>query len=166
MQAHCRAWTPLQGVVKAMLLLREPLQIVTSTAETSLTPQHQPSLDDNTMTVIGATLVITGQVTSHEDVTIHGRLVGKISVEKGALLIAQGAQVEAEADVARLTVHGAFSGGIEATERVELTQTANVSGTLIAPAVVLHDGAVFNGSIEVVGGKKKGAAEPRLAKAS
>jgi cytoskeletal protein CcmA (bactofilin family) len=117
------------------------------------------------MTVIGTSLVITGQVTSQEDVAIQGRLVGKISVEKGALLIAQSANVEAEAQVARLTVHGGFSGDIEATERVELSQTANVSGTLIAPAVVLHDGAVFNGSIETLG-SKKGAAEPRLAKAS
>jgi cytoskeletal protein CcmA (bactofilin family) len=101
------------------------------------------------MTTIGPTLIITGDVTSQEDITIHGKVVGKLQMQGGAVLIAPHAHVEAEAKGAKLTVHGNFSGDIAATERVELTNTAKVQGKIVSPAVVIQDGAVFNGSIEV-----------------
>jgi cytoskeletal protein CcmA (bactofilin family) len=120
------------------------------------------------MTTIGSSLTITGEVTSHEDVTIHGTVNGKISMQGGSLLVAPTAKVEAEAQVSRLTIHGTFSGDVAATERVELTTTAQVTGTLLAPAVVLQDGAVFNGMIEVNGRTKArdGRAVDQQAKAS
>lgn len=111
------------------------------------------------MTTIGASLVINGDVTSHEDVTIHGTVTGKISMQGGALLVAPTANVHADAQGSRVTIHGAFSGDVTAAERVELSSTANVQGTVLAPAVVLHDGAVFNGVMEV-SGRAKGAADP------
>ena len=74
------------------------------------------------MTTIGASLIINGQVTSREDITIHGTMAGDISAE----------------------------------ERVELTDTASVSGTLLSPAVVMREGAFFNGAIAVDRHPKKG----------
>ena len=106
------------------------------------------------MTTIGHSLTITGEITSQEDVTIHGRVNGKISVQGGSLLVAEKANVQAEAQVSRVTVHGTFAGDVAATERIELTSTASVSGTLIAPAVVIQEGAVFNGMIEINGKNK------------
>jgi cytoskeletal protein CcmA (bactofilin family) len=101
------------------------------------------------MTTIGPTLVIKGDVTSDEDITIHGKLVGKLQMKGGTVLVAPHAKVEATAEGAKLTIHGAFSGEIAATERVELRETANVEGKIVSPAVVLQDGAMFNGSIHV-----------------
>lgn len=116
------------------------------------------------MTTIGASLIITGEITSHEDVTIHGKLNGKISMQGGALLVASTANVSADAQGSRVTIHGSFSGDVTAAERIELSSTANVSGTILAPAVVLEDGAVFNGMMEV-SGRTKARVEPH-AKAS
>lgn len=101
------------------------------------------------MTIIGASLVITGDITSREDVTVHGAVKGRIAMQDGTLLVAPGATVEADVQGIRLAVHGTLSGGIAAAERVELAATATVRGTLAAPAVVMHEGAQFNGSIEV-----------------
>ena len=101
------------------------------------------------MTTIGTSLTIKGEVVSHEDVTIHGNVNGKISMHGGSLLVASSANVQAEAHVDRLKIDGTFSGDIAATERVELADTAQVNGTLLSPAIVVHDGAVFNGMIEV-----------------
>lgn len=112
------------------------------------------TLDEKTMTTIGASLTITGEVTSHEDVTIHGTLNGKISMQGGALLVAATANVHADAQGSRVTIHGSFAGDVTAAERVELSSTANVNGTILAPAVVLEDGAVFNGVMEVSGRTK------------
>jgi cytoskeletal protein CcmA (bactofilin family) len=101
------------------------------------------------MTTIGASLVINGQVTSREDITIHGRVKGEISMEAGSLLVAPTAKIDARVRATRLTIHGTIAGDISAAERVELTDTASVSGTLLSPAVVMKDGAFFNGAIAV-----------------
>jgi len=101
------------------------------------------------MTTIGASLIITGEMTSREDITIHGQVKGQISMEEGGLLVGPSANVEADIHGARVIVHGTFSGAIAAAERVELTPTATVTGTLLSPVVRLQDGAFFNGTIEV-----------------
>ena len=108
------------------------------------------------MTTIGSSLVIKGQVTSREDITVHGRVDGQISMVEGSLLIAPTGQVDAEVDVTTVTIHGSLSGDVAANDRVELTPTATVKGTLLAPSVILREGASFNGRIEV---NKKGAAK-------
>lgn len=101
------------------------------------------------MTTIGPTLIIKGDVTSKEDITIHGTLVGTLQMDGGAVMVAPHGRVEAVAEGAKLTIHGEFTGDIKATERVELTNRANVEGKIVSPVVVLQDGAVFNGSIHV-----------------
>ena len=106
------------------------------------------------MTTIGASITITGEVTSREDVTIFGSVKGKITMEGGSLMVAQSGAVQAEAQVSRAVIHGSFTGDVAAAERVELSNSSNVNGTLVAPAVVMQDGAVFNGLIEVTGKKK------------
>ena len=64
-----------------------------------------------------------------------------------------------------ITVHGKVSGDLAATDTIELTDTAVVSGTLTAPALLLREGAVFNGIIDM--SVKKGAAvKPVTAKLS
>jgi cytoskeletal protein CcmA (bactofilin family) len=101
------------------------------------------------MTTIGTSLVITGELTSKEDITIHGQVKGQISMVEGALLVAPTARVEADVNVPTVTIHGAISGNVAAGARVELTPTATVKGTLISPVVILREGATFNGKIQV-----------------
>ena len=110
------------------------------------------------MTTIGSSLVIKGHLTSKEDITIHGTVNGQISMVEGSLMIAPTARLEADVDVTRVTIHGAFSGNVAAGEVVELTPTATVKGTLVAPSVILREGATFNGAIQV--GKKGPSAKP------
>jgi cytoskeletal protein CcmA (bactofilin family) len=50
-------------------------------------------------------------------------------MEDGSWLISPQATVEAEAQGTKLAIHGTFS-GIAATERVELTSTANMQGKM------------------------------------
>lgn len=109
------------------------------------------------MTTIGASLIITGQVTSSEDITVHGQVKGKISMEEGALLIGPSGTVEADVQVPRATIHGTFLGDIAAAERLELTPTAKARGTLLSPKVLLQEGAVFNGAIAVESQRSSGS---------
>jgi cytoskeletal protein CcmA (bactofilin family) len=111
------------------------------------------------MTIIGKTLAIRGELTSQEDVTIHGTVEGKITMQAGALLVSPTATVQAEAQVGDVKIQGTFAGDLAASQRVELVNTAQVTGTLLGPSVVMHDGAVFNGMIEV--SRREGASRAR-----
>ena len=101
------------------------------------------------MTTIGATFVITGEITSNEDVTFDGRIDGQLLIRDSALTIGERAQVEANIRGGRVTVRGRVRGAIAATERIELTPTATVDGNLSANRVIIADGAHFNGRIEM-----------------
>ena len=101
------------------------------------------------MTTIGASLFINGEITSHEDITVHGRVKGQIRMVEGSLLVAPTAGVDADIEGAHVTIHGTLAGNVVAAERIELTPTAEVSGTLTTCAIVLHEGATFNGLIDV-----------------
>jgi cytoskeletal protein CcmA (bactofilin family) len=101
------------------------------------------------MTTIGPSLLITGDVTSQEDITVHGTVKGHITMEGGALRVAPQGHVDAEVRGSSVTIDGALDGSVTAASRVELTPNAKVTGTLTTPAVVLHDGAVFNGLIDM-----------------
>ena len=101
------------------------------------------------MTTIGPSLFISGEITSQEDITIHGRVRGNLRVQEGALLLAPKANVDAEVQGTRITIHGTVAGKVTSTDRVELTPTADVTGTLTAPIVVLQEGATFNGTVDM-----------------
>jgi len=101
------------------------------------------------MTTIGPSLLLTGDITSQEDVTIHGRVNGHIRMREGSLVVAPKAHVEGDVHGARITIHGTLVGNVTSTERIELTPTADVRGTLTGPAIVVQDGALFNGRVEM-----------------
>lgn len=101
------------------------------------------------MTTIGPSLSISGDITSSEDITIHGRVKGNLRVQDGALLLAPKANVDAEVQGTRITIHGTVAGTVTSSDRLELTPTADVTGTISAPVVVLQDGATFNGTVEM-----------------
>lgn len=102
------------------------------------------------MASIGRSVVITGEITSDEDLEIDGRIRGQIHLrETAALTIGPDAQVEADLRGARITVLGTVNGNIAASERIELGASANVTGNLSANHVVLIDGTRFHGRIDM-----------------
>jgi cytoskeletal protein CcmA (bactofilin family) len=101
------------------------------------------------MTTIGPSFHIFGEITSNEDLTIHGRVNGLIRLRQGSLLVAPKAHVDAEIRGVRIIIHGNVAGNVSASERIELTPTSNVAGGLSANRVVVADGARFNGRIDM-----------------
>ena len=101
------------------------------------------------MTTIGPSLLITGEVSSEEDLVIEGRFGGQILIRNATLTIGKQAHVEADVRGARVHVLGNIQGNIAASERIELGPTAAVLGSLSANQVVLVEGATFNGRIDM-----------------
>ena len=103
-------------------------------------------------------MIVTGELTSQEDITVHGRVKGQIRMQEGALLVAPKGSVDADVEGTTVTIHGTLVGNVAAADRIELTSTAEVTGTLTTTAIVLQDGAIFNGTIEMDRQTAKGKA--------
>jgi len=101
------------------------------------------------VTTIGPTIVISGELTSGEDITVQGRVNGHVMVRESALTIGEQAQLKADVRGARVIVKGRLKGSIVASERIELAPSATVDGSLSANQVILTDGTQFNGRIDM-----------------
>jgi cytoskeletal protein CcmA (bactofilin family) len=97
---------------------------------------------------IGKSLRIEGKIVSVDNLTIDGQVDGTIEVGDNTLTIGAGAEVKADLAARTITISGAVTGSVVATEKVDLRSTGSVAGDIVAPRLVLADGAVITGRIE------------------
>ncbi|HUF24077.1 MAG TPA: polymer-forming cytoskeletal protein [Vicinamibacterales bacterium] len=98
---------------------------------------------------IGASVVIKGEVSAREDLTIGGRIEGKVEVLDHVVRVGREAQVHAAISARAVLVEGTVKGNITATERIELLEHGNVEGDIAAPKVAMAEGAQFRGKIDM-----------------
>lgn len=108
---------------------------------------------------IGKSVVIKGELSGSEDLTIEGQVEGKIELRQNILTIGPNAKIKAQVVAKIVVVEGQVHGNISAGERVEIKDKGAVEGDLSAPRVSIADGAHFRGSIDMQKGGAK-AAEP------
>ena len=101
------------------------------------------------MNTIGRSLLISGDITSDEDLTIDGTVRGRVTVRNAALVIGLRADLEGDVRAPRVIIAGRVRGGVFASERIEVLASAAVHGNLSANRIVLADGARFDGGIDM-----------------
>ena len=99
-------------------------------------------------TTIGSSIIVDGEISGEEPLTILGTVKGKIAVAQN-LLVEHGATVEANIEASALTVSGRLTGNVMARERVELHSDAKMIGDVKAPRIVIADGASFKGNVDM-----------------
>jgi cytoskeletal protein CcmA (bactofilin family) len=109
---------------------------------------------------IGASITIVGDVTGDEDLTILGRVEGKIDLPKHSVTIGQGGRVKADIHAKAVSVAGEVHGNLVASEQIVIRKTATMLGNLAAPRVGLEDGCCFRGSVEMETPPPKGRVSP------
>jgi cytoskeletal protein CcmA (bactofilin family) len=82
-------------------------------------------------------------------------------MQEGAVVISRTGTAAATVQGSNISVHGTVAGDLLASGKIEVTETAKVSGTITAPSLVLLAGAVVNGKVEVKGARKE-AERPNL----
>ena len=98
---------------------------------------------------IGASVAIVGNVTGNEDLTVLGRLEGKIEVPQHCVTIGRTARVQADIHAKSVSVEGEVRGNLVAGEQILIRKTATMLGNLTAPRVGLEDGCCFKGSVDM-----------------
>jgi cytoskeletal protein CcmA (bactofilin family) len=98
---------------------------------------------------IGGSVVIDGNVTSSEDMTIAGTVNGDVTVPEHAVVIARGARIRGKVNARAVAVQGEVSGAIRADRKVEVGETGVVDGAITSPRMAVAEGAVLNGPVNV-----------------
>ncbi len=102
-------------------------------------------------TVIGASIVINGEFKSQEDVSIRGKIQGRIETTAD-LFVEEGGTVEAEVSTRNIDVRGTVIGNVNASDRFELHPEGSLTGDIRAPRVVVADGGHYKGRVDMEGG--------------
>lgn len=104
---------------------------------------------ESTKVNIGKSVVIKGELSGSEDLTIEGQVDGKIELRQNILTIGPNGRIKAEIFAKAVIVQGQVSGNISATEKVDIRDAGSVDGDLAAPRIAIADGAHFRGSIDM-----------------
>jgi cytoskeletal protein CcmA (bactofilin family) len=109
-----------------------------------------PRAADLKIAVLGPTLRFKGDLSAEEDFILLGRIEGSIH-QAQRIVIASGGAVVGTIHARVVVVDGNVQGDLHGSESVTVHKTGRVVGNIFAPRVVLVDGAVFNGRIDMSG---------------
>ncbi len=110
--------------------------------------------------MIGKSLKIKGAVTGHEDLYVDGEIEGTVELVENSLTIGPNGNVNADVTARDITVLGKLTGNVRAGERIEIRKTGSLEGDLTTTRIVIEDGAVFRGSIDIVKPDQAGKPTP------
>jgi cytoskeletal protein CcmA (bactofilin family) len=136
-----------------------PQQTVTSAPEPAVRPSvgdHQRGLERSTVN-IGKSVIIKGELSGSEDLTIEGQVDGKIELRQNVLTIGANGKIKAQVFAKSVVILGEVTGNVTASEKVDIRDNGSVDGDITSPRVAIAEGAHFRGSIDM---QRSGAAKP------
>ena len=99
-------------------------------------------------TVIGSSITIEGEISSDEALVVQGTVKGKINLGD-SMFVENSANVEADIEAESVEVSGTVTGNITAGSRVEIKADGKMVGDVKSPRILIADGALFKGSIDM-----------------
>ncbi|MCP4216152.1 MAG: polymer-forming cytoskeletal protein [bacterium] len=98
--------------------------------------------------VIGKTLFIKGEVNSDEEVIIDGKIEGKLNI-RHRVVVERNGVVNADIEAREVVIKGTVNGNVKGNFKVEIIPEGVLNGNIISQRVVLAEGAVFKGNIDM-----------------
>jgi cytoskeletal protein CcmA (bactofilin family) len=122
----------------------------------SVTRQVSPGqpVSSNAAACISQGIRIKGEVTGSEDLFVDGHVEGKLNLSSNAsLTVGPNGEVKADIFAREVIVRGRVDGKIVGRDKIQLWSTGNVAGDLQTERLVIEDGAVLRGRVEIETGR-------------
>src|SRR6185437_16024551 len=98
-------------------------------------------------TVIGKSVVVRGDISGQEDLYLDCDIEGTITLPDNRLTIGPEARIVADVTVRDLVVFGRLTGNVQATGRVDLRQSASLTGDIVAGRLSSEVSAILKGRV-------------------
>ncbi len=89
-----------------------------------------------------------GELEFEDTMRIDGRFNGRI-VSKNELIVGESATIEGEIHVGSIAISGTVIGKIRADQKIEIHRSGKVFSDIMTPALIVEEGAVFQGQCEM-----------------
>lgn len=99
---------------------------------------------------VSRTVAFKGEISGREDLFIDGEVQGNIRLTEADLTVGPNGRVTAEIEAREVVVEGQVQGNIRGRERVTLRRTASVTGEVITHRIVVEEGAIVRGSVDIL----------------
>ncbi|WP_249977136.1 bactofilin family protein [Vreelandella olivaria] len=99
--------------------------------------------------IIGANTQVQGDIHSEEDLRIEGRVKGTVTCKQHTVTLGSQGELEGDAHAHTLHVSGKVNGNLVALHKATVHKGAEVIGAIITPCLVLEDGSLFHGNIDM-----------------
>jgi len=99
--------------------------------------------------VIGPSVKVQGDIISDENLVVEGQVDGTITCNAHTVTVGKSGKLKANVSAKEVRIDGTVEGNISGIEKVVISASGTVRGNLVAPRVILEDGARFKGSIDM-----------------
>ncbi len=115
------------------------------------TGPNKPSISSaGAIAHIGSSVSIKGELSGSEDLYFDGEVEGPIDLGDSVLTIGAHGRVRSRIYAKVVIVQGKVEGDISADFKVELRRSAVVAGNIKAQRLIIEDGALLQGKVEMV----------------
>jgi len=97
---------------------------------------------------LGKSIVIKGELSGSEDVTLYGHMEGNIRLPDHTLAIGSDADIRANISARFVVIAGTLAGNVTATEKVEIQASGSVTGDISSARLVVAEGGQLHGKVE------------------
>ncbi len=102
---------------------------------------------------------VEGKLMFDGTVQINGDFRGDI-LSDGTLIVGAEAKLNARIQIDTIVIEGNVEGTIEAKQKVELRNGGTFIGDIVAPAIAIEEGAIFQGRCQMLSGATRTEAKP------
>jgi cytoskeletal protein CcmA (bactofilin family) len=100
--------------------------------------------------LIGKGMVVKGRIHSEQDVFLNGEMEGDLNISNYRLIIGPDGKVVANARAREVDISGTLTGNVVSAEKTCIRATGRVTGDVKTRGIVIEEGALFKGTIEIV----------------
>ena len=101
-------------------------------------------------TLINEGCKISGEISGDGDFIVNGEVAGDCNIN-GTVTLARNGFWQGSIHANNVIVAGQIEGDITANQKVEITNTARISGTVSGEAIAVAEGAVVEGAMKTAG---------------
>lgn len=95
---------------------------------------------------------VTGEIRFEDTLRLDGIFRGKI-VSKHTLVVGESGEIDGEIEVGTVSINGRVKGIVRAHDRIEIHSSARVTARLVAPVLVVEEGALLEGEVSMMPGR-------------
>lgn len=104
---------------------------------------------------VGTATRFEGELVADEDVEIQGLVEGRVCARRSRVTVGREGFVKSKIEARAVRISGTVRGSVTAEDWVEIKPGAFVRGDVRAPRVILHDGAIVTGRLDMAAGRER-----------